>query len=327
AQPDLTDLEGGPTVGAGGDGSPGIIQFHVENPALNLLFPTIQAEQGELPYGSGLDVSPVCAPPPLGWHRPTDPVDNMIPFFGRLSRSQSKWIALGLARINPGGGTDQVRLRFEGTVGGLVPHDGSTVDQLQPIVGPDPLGFPGSPPYIGADDFTLVFAAAGLSGQDLLLKDNPRLILGYSAQLEQSSDPTNAQRFTITAVEYDAALDRFVTHVDPAGPRLSSFVAAGPIDASLVPHFLRVVNDGILDSYATDTSIGLMFDATKIDPLTGGPDEANAFGFTQDISLLNADDWDFFRFQVEFDLDTDVDGVDLSTARPGLDILRVTFGF
>jgi len=251
----------------------------------------------------------------------------MIPFFGRLSRSQSKWIALGLARVDPGGGTDQVSLRFEGTVGGLVPHDGSSVQQLPPIVGPDPLGLPGSPPFIGADDYTLVFDASGLAGQDLLLKENAQLILQYSVQLEESGDPTNAQRFTITAAEYDGIFDRLVTHVDPTGPGLSSFVVGGSIDASLVPHFLRVVNNGILDSYAADTSIGMRFDATKIDPLTGGPDEANANGFTDDISVLNTDDWDFFRFQVEFDLDTDSNGVDLATDRPGLHLLRVTFGF
>ena len=175
-------------------------------------------------------------------------------------------------------------------VGGLVPHDGSTVDQLPPIVGPDPLGFPGSPPFIGAADYTLVFDASGLAGQDLLLKDNPRLILEYSVQLEESGVPTNAQRFRITAAEYDGTLDRLVTFLDPAGPGLSSFVVGGSIDASLVPHFLRVVNNGILDSYAADTSIRLVFDATKIDPLTGGPDEVNSHGFTEDVSLLNIDD-------------------------------------
>ncbi|MEE8469039.1 MAG: hypothetical protein V3T22_11310, partial [Planctomycetota bacterium] len=101
-QPDLGDIEGGPTAGAGGDGSPGIIQFHVEDPATRLRFPTLQEEQGTY-YGNELDVTPLCAPPPLGWHTPFDPTDSMLPFFGRRSRSQSKWIALGLARIAPVG--------------------------------------------------------------------------------------------------------------------------------------------------------------------------------------------------------------------------------
>ena len=33
ALPDFEDKEGGPTVGAGGDGSPGLIQLHVPDPA------------------------------------------------------------------------------------------------------------------------------------------------------------------------------------------------------------------------------------------------------------------------------------------------------
>ena len=64
-----------------------------------------------------------------------------------------------------------------------------------------------------------------------------------------------------------------------------------------------------------------------MDPLSGQPDEVVAHGFTPDITDLNADVWDFFRFQVEFDLDTDSTGVDIATPRPGLDILRIDFGF
>mgnify|MGYP006966864782 CR=1 FL=1 len=38
--PDSEDLEEGPVLGAGGDGSPGLIQFHVPDPEMNLRFPT-----------------------------------------------------------------------------------------------------------------------------------------------------------------------------------------------------------------------------------------------------------------------------------------------
>ena len=98
------------------------------------------------------------------------------------------------------------------------------------------------------------------------------------------------------------------------------------MEASLVPHFLRVLTNGIADSYPEDTSVRISFDATKINPLTGLPSE-DSHGLTNDIGDLNFDAWDFFRFQVEFDLDTDSNGLDLSTDRPGLDILSVTFGF
>ena len=159
-----------------------------------------------------------------------------------------------------------------------------------------------------------------------MLKANPRLLLDYSVQLEESGDPTNFQRFRITAAEYDESNDRLVTHVDANGPELPKF-QAGSIDASLVPHFLRMLTSGVADAYPTDTGVKVLFDATKIDPLSGMPDEFGAHGFTADITDLNDDAWDFFRFQVEFDLDTDSTGVDITTPRPGLDILRIDFGF
>ena len=57
------DDPGGPVLGCGGDGGPGIIQLHVDDPATNLRFPAVD-NGGMLQYGvvGGLDVSKVCAP-------------------------------------------------------------------------------------------------------------------------------------------------------------------------------------------------------------------------------------------------------------------------
>ena len=335
---DYFDLEGGPVVGAGGDGSAGLIQFHVEDPAIQLSFPDLEPPDGDqtLFYHEGLDVTPVCAPPPVGWTEPGVPPDTMIPFFGKTSIAQSKWIALGLARVNPGGSDDQVMLRFEGTdiADGIVPHDGSVVNQLDPIIGnpPDDLGGlgVGPPPYIDTDLFTLVFDASGLAGADLLYKDNPALLRSFTVELVDEADPlNNFQRFAISSVSYDAALDRLNCHVDPSGPALTSFTAAGDVQASLRPHWFRVLTSGIADSYPSDTAVEVMFNATKIDPLTGGPDEDVGVmsGLTPDIGQLNLVDWDFVRFQVIFNLDVDGDGVNLSTPTPGLAHLRISYDF
>ncbi|MEO2160919.1 MAG: hypothetical protein ABGY29_00180, partial [bacterium] len=191
--PDILDLVEGPVLGAGGDGSPGLIQFHVPDPELNLTFPTLEAAAlgqgfGET-YGDGLDISLVCAPTPVGFHRPQlsvgDPdwiaPDYMVPFFGDLSRAQTKWIPLGLARVKPGG-FDQVRMRFEGTstIDGRVGHNGSTAQQLPPIIGPDPLGSLGSPPYIDSDGYTLVLDASAMAAVDDMYKENTQLLRGFS---------------------------------------------------------------------------------------------------------------------------------------------------
>ena len=320
--PDEDDPEGGPVVGAGGDGGPGLIQFHVEEPS-RLIFPTLEAELGKT-WEEGLDMSYLCAPPPLGWHAPDDPsgLDQMVPFFGKRSVAQSKWIPLGLARVNPGGSTDQVLLR---ALAGPVPHDGSVVDQDPPILGPEPLNEL-VPPFIGPDERTLVFDASGLAPTDQLYKDNPALVKAFSVQLSDTADVNNFQRFTVSAASYDADSDRLTCQVDPSGPSLVSFVPGGDALVALIPHHVRVVTSGVFDSYPVDTEVTVRFDATKIDPLVGGPSD-QSLGFTEDLSALNAQDWDYVRFQVEFDLDLDGNGIDLTTPRPALDHLRISFEF
>ena len=42
---------------------------------------------------------------------------------------------------------------------------------------------------------------------------------------------------------------------------------------------------------------------------------------------LNESAWDWIRFEVEFDLDTQGDGVNLDTPRPALEHLRLPFRF
>jgi hypothetical protein len=331
--PDIGDLVEGPVIGAGGDGSPGLIQFHVPDPELNLIFPTLEAAAsgqgfGET-YGGGLDISPVCAPPPVGFHRPQlsagDPdwiaPDYMVPFFGDLSRAQTKWIPLGLARVAPGG-FDQVQLRFEGTsiVDGKVVHNGSTVQQLPPILGPDQIGSLGNPPYIDSDGYTFVLDASAMAAVDDMYKENTQLLRGFSVKLEDQADPLIYQFYVITSASYDAVLDRLSCFVDLSGPVPSNFVGSGPIEVSLVPHWVRVITNGVHDSFPTDSEIQVRFDVAKVDPNTGLP--GTTLGWTFDANDLNADQWDFIRMEIEFEIELDV-----TAARPGLDHLRMSYEF
>ncbi len=329
--PDIDDLVEGPVIGAGGDGSPGLIQFHVPDPELNLVFPTLEAGAASwaATYDGGLDISPVCAPPPVGFHRPKlsegDPdwiaPDYMVPFFGDLSRAQTKWIPLGLARVAPGG-FDQVRMRFEGTstVDGRVGHDGSTVQQLPPIIGPDQIGSLGSPPYIDSDGYTFVLDSSGMAAVDGMYKENTQLLRGFSVKLEDGSDPMTYQFYVITSASYDAGLDRLTCAVDPSGPVPDNFIASGPIMVSLVPHFLRVITNGIHDSFPVDSEVQMRFDAAKVDPGTGLP--GITLGWTFDPNDMNADQWDFIRMEIEFEIELDV-----TAPRPGLDHLRMSYEF
>jgi hypothetical protein len=176
--PGLDDLEGGPVNGAGGDGTPGMIQFHVDNPVQNLRFPNLPGVGYGLAGNNGIDASRACMPPPVGWKARELNVasDLLIPFFGKESTSQSLWIPLGLARVNPAGGTDQVLFRFEGTNpgDGIVQRMGPLQALLPAIVGPADLGSAPNPPYIEAgDSLTMVLNAAGLVGEEDAYKQNP----------------------------------------------------------------------------------------------------------------------------------------------------------
>lgn len=333
AHPDLDD-ELGPVVGQGGDGSPGIIQLHVENPATDILLPDVPGfDTNTNNYTDGVDVTFVSSPPPLGWKEPGVAPDILIPFFGRKSTAQSRWIPLGLARLDPSGGTDQVVLRFEGTDGaGAVEKDGTVVQQLPPILGPDTLGTIGAPPFITDGGFTMVVDASGLGAGDEMYAENPALLRNFSVELSDTGDANNTKLFTIASAEYDQLNDWLVCSVDANGASLDTFLPVGDTQVAIVPHFVRVLTEGILDSYPADTAVTLLFDATNIDSLTGLPDEGASFSaingsLTPDITALNAADWDFVRFLVEFDLNTSGGSVNLDTPRPGIDLMRISFRF
>jgi hypothetical protein len=213
-------------------------------------------------------------------------------------------------------------MRFEGTstVDGKVGHNGSTVQQLPPIIGPDPIGSLGNPPYIDSDGYTFVLDAAGMAAVDDMYKENTQLLRGFSVKLEDQSDPSTYQFYVITTASYDAGLDRLNCSVDLNGPVPGNFVASGAILVSLVPHWLRVMTNGVHDSFPTDSEIQLRFDAAKLDPNTGLP--GTTLRWTFDANDLNSDQWDFIRMRIDFEI-----GSGTTAPLPSLDHLRMSFEF
>ena len=162
--------------------------------------------------------------------------------------------------------------------------------------------------------------------------ENPRLLQRFSVELSDSDDPNVYKRFNVASAEVLSGTGWLSCSVEADGPDLDDFTAAGTIQASLLPHFFRVRTDGIQDAYPDNSAVRISFDATVDDPLSGDPPEALAYSaqegsFTEDVSLLNVDDWDWVRFEVEFDLDKAGTGVNLDTPRPGLELLRIQFRF
>ncbi len=321
----------GPCLGAGGDGSPGILQIHVDDPALNLRFPDIVGSYG-LAGAAGDDVSRACAPPPTGWKAGDLNLasDLMIPFFGKESVSRSTWIPLGLARVKSGDDNGLVEFFFDGTD----PADGTVLRDVgegkqtlpDPLIGPLTLGSPPVTPYIDADDpLTIVFDAAGLVGADEVYKRNAALLRLFELELEDSFDEDNVQHHDVAAAVYDSDVDQLLVTVFPDGNRtLADFTASGSTLVTLTPFFLKMNTSGASLEYPEDSEVTVSFEGTFADA-EGNPDETATSGEVTDITDLNGADYDFFRFQVHFDLSSSGQPVDQTTPRPGLEFLRVPF--
>jgi len=336
----------GSIPGTGGDGGPGLIQLHVDDPATNLLFPA-QQTLGEV-YGVDLDVTKSMAPPPVGWHR-LDRADILLPFFGPTSVAQSRWIRLGLGRLRPDPAIPgsfiadrQVSLRFAGTdAAGDVEHTGTDVDLLTEVIGPDPLGTSPTLPYIdpASGGATMVLNASGLMGADEVYKRNVALNRQLVLHLVDSANAANQQRFTVVSAQYDHMVDQLRVTVSTAGGSLLGFTPTGTTMVSYLPTFFRVTTSGQPDQLAMGTGIKVTFDATLAD-ITGAPSPGMAYsaqddgmgmgmvnGFTPVIGDLNAQNWDFVRFRVEFDLNALGGPLDPDIARPSLDHLRVQLDY
>ncbi len=324
----------GVVLGGGGDGGPGIIQLHVSDPATQLLFPN---RIGEV-YGVNLDPTLSMAPPPFGWTRPSDPADVMIPFFSARSEAYSTWLPLGLARVNPDGTTNQVEFLFAGTdtVDGSVNRAGTLTEELLPILAFSPLSAGGALPSVDGASATFTISGAGV---DDLYKLNGSLMRQFAVRLRDAGNPASESEFIVQSGTYDPTgmgVDEFALVVDPRGATLQDrLLSITSPEVEVVPFFFRFLTAGVNDAYPGNTEVLISFDATVENPLTGLPsaDPAAAFSngdvtaFTPDISLLNADVWDFVRFKVEFNLDEAMTGVDLQAPRPGMNYLRIPYRF
>lgn len=337
-QPNFADGVGGPTQGAGGDGGPGIIQVHVDNPNANFTFPDIPGTYGgnSNTGANAADASLLFTPPPYGWADPDSPVDRFVPFFGGISQAQSDWIPLGLARIGAGGADGQVSFEFAGTDAndtagepGAILQSGSEVNQVSAIIGPDLLGT-GNTPNIDNGGLTMVFDAAGLGD---IYKASAVLTKFFSVELD---DTVLTTRFEIVDSVYSPNTDELICTIATTNDDLTDFVAAagGPVTAALVRHDFRMVTSGIRDSYPDSTQVRILFDVTKLDSL-GNPSETESLSagnvdvFTSEIGNLNLEDWDFVRFRVEFNLNAGgtSGAVDINTPRPALEFIRLPFLF
>jgi hypothetical protein len=308
----------GVRIAAGGDGGPGLIQLHVGKVPI----PGDNTSDILLPAGN-TNVYSVVKPPPLGYDNiGASWVDQPVPFFGRLSKGQSKWIALGEVATDPvSGNPSPIEFFFDGTdpLTGLVETTLGTVTELDPILEPAAdISAPGLPEVSMDDPRTLMFDAGEFLPNDVIFKRNPALLTGYELKIGAAS-------MTVATASYDSALDVLSVTVESSDPEIP-----GAGLAELIPRFFRVQTNGVKDALPSSSEVTIEFQAAPRNSL-GVPDELSATAWVTDIEDLNTDpnntDFRFLRFRVSFDIAATGSSLSFNTPRPSIEFLTVGFRF
>ena len=299
----------GPRTQAGGDGGPGVVQFHTENGMADIVVPF------------ALTFAELAQP---------DPEGPLIPDVGKRSRAQSEWISLGKGGFRPAmPGFNPPTFAFGGTdpVTGLVLTTGGIVDPITPpALGPSVVATvpPGLPHIDPADARTLVMDAAALTPEQMA---NPALLERFVLQLFETGNASNLVDFEVVAAAVDTMTGELRLTVSSNGPPLTALVSPTTVTAQVFQTFFQVETDGFLNQLPDTASVEIQFEATTADSL-GFPIDPAVPMFSPDITTLNnGTDYRFLRFQVLFDVDTMSQGLSLTTAQPALRFLRMPFSY
>jgi hypothetical protein len=320
----------------GGDGGPGLIQFHT--PTLSdILVPQTQPEV----------VYSVCRPPPVGSFPatgvPTYSVVNnplqwnqMLPIFGRRSEAISKWIPLGAASVTSDASSTTpgpVRFIFGGTTAGIITTSGSgdaaVVVELPPALTGTLVTQQQGFPYVDPDERTLVFDGTTIVDPADIYLRNPALMKRFLVHMAHASITAD---FEVASATYDPVSHALRLTLDASGSPLSNFPIGST--AEIRPRFFRVITNGTPNSLPTSSQVLIEFQAT-IPNSQGDPDEspANVSAWVTDITQIDPNlgtpphDYKFFRFRISFDISAQGQPLTFDTPIPSLDFFRIPFRF
>ena len=192
---------------------------------------------------------------------------------------------------------------------------------------------------IEADDITLRLTEAALDAlihdvgapsNDIYLR-TPALLRNFALRLLDSASPATFQDFDVVVASYDDAAVSLRITVDGSDGTLQDFVNIAGVPAfELIPRFFRVATGDQVDHLPDTAAIHFRFQAAGSDE-NGLPDEdallVDWTGQLKDLNLLDPGALEFFRFEVEFDLDVDELGLSPELEPVSLDFLRVPFRF
>lgn len=316
-------------VGAGGSGGPGLIQLHVPDPDTDIVL-------------GGQMLFEAVAPLPL----------TLVPSFGARSRARSKWISLGGAvGLLP----SDVNFTFEGIDKMAGAMSGAVLDaNMDGIVDDLPTLLNGGAVYPLATAPTLPSISATNDLQflidltdpntdfsaDPIYVQNPALLRNFILQLVDSSQsPAAVGRFNIESAQVNSMTDVLTLTVSGEAftdQNLTAFVAGMPANftVELLPRYFRIVTAGLEDSLPVGNTVRFNFQGTGRN-IAGEPDvgtgSTTLTPWTADVSdfsdaMVTPSPIEFFRFEVEFNLDT-TSGLSPVNPRPVLQFLRLPFEF
>ena len=334
------------TYSNGGAGSGGVIQLHVPDPVSAPSHDPLRTDIVVPLSTTGLanPLDAVTSPPPY----------VLVPTFGARSRGRSKWISIGGADERPDGSQAPVRFLFAGIEtapgpdeGKLLRVDGSAaVADVEPLLWiPDLTG--SSVARVLSDGYTLELIGAALlevrsgttSGvsNDVYLR-TPALLRDCALRLGVLETPTNVLDYDVARAEYDEGApgpgdEALRITVTAERGRLTDFNphgTQGTTTLRLQPRFFRVVTGGLSNHLPTTAYVRVRFQGAA-DNGAGRPDESNPLvDWTADVARFNAlvpGALQYFRYEVEFDLDAEAQGVTQDTIPVTLDFLKLPFVF
>jgi hypothetical protein len=326
------------TFSNGGAGGAGLIQIHVPDPRKP---PGTSAPAEILVPAAALEATDVLD------QVTSPPAYVLVPTYGRRSKARSTWISIGGADRKPDGSETRVRFFFEGIdpVSGRILTDGPTVLERTALVREEDLRA-STQARILSDGRTLELSGAALEtiragttsaiSNDVYLR-TPALLEDCAVRLFIRGREARFEDFSIAGADYDegepargdevlratVAGSRALTDFNPTG-------AEGVTGYELLPRFFRVVTDGIGDALPETAFVSLRFQAAKANG-AGAPDEVDLLqDWTSNLTSFNALPaglLQFFRYEVEFDLDADGLGIDAGTVPVTLDFLKIPFVF
>jgi len=329
----------------GGPGGPGVIQIHV---------PDAISPPGTDPASTDIVVTSQALTTPNPLDRMTSPPAYvMIPTFGARSKVRSRWISIGGADEKPSGSEGLVRFLFAGVNPVPGPNEGKILTQGASVLERPALTFGllegVTDAVIAPDRLTLILtgnplnrirntSTAGVSN-DIYLR-TPSLFEDFTLRVSLAESPAVQQNFPVVSAVYDEKTptlgdEELRLTVAPRGQQtLKSFLDQiandGTAGFELIPRFFTVQTEGVDDVMPTTAFVRILFQATD-DNGSGAPDEQNLLvDWTGDISKFNAlpaGQIQYFRYEVEFDLDAAAQGVSADTTPISLDFLRVPFVF